>query len=299
MEFNTFLSLADTEVADLVRKNGPRVVVFPINGTRRWYLLEHGSPDSSVAGEPGQAGFLDVILARYVELFELIFDHGVSTLLTPILGPDIAARDASYRRLIHTALEEITGGERFREFYDRYDVRVRFYGDYQRYLDEHSPAIPERISRIQRATIGRIRHRLFWGMFAHDPVEAVGRLAIQQFEKHGRAPQRDDLVAGYYGEFIPPADVYIGMLPPRVFDYPLLDTGTTALYFTTAPSPYLTRRMLRRILFDMIYCQPEEGGYEIDDPDSLDSLRTYYQEHQGDLIGTGRLAAADRVWLPE
>jgi hypothetical protein len=220
-------------------------------------------------------------------------------LLTPILGPDIAARDAAYRRLIHTALEEITGGERFRKFYDRYDVRVKFYGDYHRYLEEHAPEIPERIHRIQNATVGRIRHRLFWGMFAHDPVEAVGRLAIQHSEKYGRAPQRDDLVAGYYGEFIPPADIFIGMLPPRVYDYPLLDTGKTALYFTTAPSPYLNRQMLRRILFDFIYCQPEEGGYEMEDPDSLDSLRTYYQDHQGDLTGTGRLAAADGVWLPE
>jgi hypothetical protein len=89
------------------------------------------------------------------------------------------------------------------------------------------------------------------------------------------------------------------MLPPRVFDYPLLDTGKTALYFTTAPSPYLNRQMLRRMLFDFIYCQPEEGGYEMEDPVSLDSLKTYYQDHQGDLTGTGRLAAADHVWLPE
>ncbi len=57
--------------------------------------------------------------------------------------------------------------------------------------------------------------------------------------------------------------------------------------------------MLRRILFDLIYCQTEEGGYEMEDLDSLGLLKTYYEDHQGDLIGTGRLAAEDRVWLPE
>ena len=295
MDFENFLALSDADMAALVRREGPRVVVFPINGTRRWYLLEHGRDDSPASG----GGFLDVILDRYAELFELFFDHGVSTLLTPILGPDIVARDSAYQRMVLAALGDITGGERFMKFYDRYDVRVRFYGEYGRYLETHAADVPDRIRRVQEATGDRIRHKLFWGMFAHDPVEMIGRFAIAYHEETGRVPQRDNLVTHYYGEYIPPADIFIGMMPPRVFDFPLLDTGGTALYFTTTPSPYLDREMLRRILHDFIYHRPSEEEYEMEKPDALEELDEFYRLHRRDLAGAGRLVAGGRVWLPE
>ena len=39
--FERFLQLPTAEVAALVRATGPKVCVFPFNGTRRWFLLEH------------------------------------------------------------------------------------------------------------------------------------------------------------------------------------------------------------------------------------------------------------------
>jgi tuberculosinol/isotuberculosinol synthase len=297
MNLDSFLALSDTDTADIVRRDGPRVVVFPINGTRRWFLLEHGN-GAQDAGE-SDAGFLDLILDRYIALFQLIFDHGISTVLSPVLGPDIAARESAYQRMVHAALEEITGSGRFAGFYARCDVRVRFYGDFDPYLETNAPEIPERIRRIQESTGDRIRHKLFWGMFAHDPVETIGRLAIRHNEETGRHPQRNDLVTRYYGEFIPPADIFIGMMPPRVYDFPLLDTGRTALFFTTAPSPYLDREMLRRILFEYLYNGPEDEAYESDHPDDWDELAAFYRNHRRDLTGTGRLVADGRVWLPD
>ena len=41
MDIETFQSMPTTEVANLVREAGPKVCVFPINGTRRWFVLEH------------------------------------------------------------------------------------------------------------------------------------------------------------------------------------------------------------------------------------------------------------------
>jgi hypothetical protein len=136
-------------------------------------------------------------------------------------------------------------------------------------------------------------------MFAHDPQETIGRFAIEHHSVKGRAPHRDELVTRYYGEFIPPADIFIGMLPPRVFDFPLLDTGSTALYFTTAPSPYLDREMLRRILFDFIYNRPTEEAYEMEHPESWELLNGFYREHRRDLTGAGRLVSGGRIWLPD
>jgi len=39
---DSFLNLPKPEIAKLVRESGNQVCVFPINGTRRWFALEHG-----------------------------------------------------------------------------------------------------------------------------------------------------------------------------------------------------------------------------------------------------------------
>jgi len=43
VSLENFLELPAKEVAQLVRDSGPKVVVFPINGIRRWFMLEYGS----------------------------------------------------------------------------------------------------------------------------------------------------------------------------------------------------------------------------------------------------------------
>ena len=40
-----FLNLPVEEVAKAVRAKSPKSIVFPFNGTRRWFLLEHGRSD--------------------------------------------------------------------------------------------------------------------------------------------------------------------------------------------------------------------------------------------------------------
>ena len=39
--FERFLQLPTEEVAALVKATGQKVCVFPVNGTRRWFMLEH------------------------------------------------------------------------------------------------------------------------------------------------------------------------------------------------------------------------------------------------------------------
>ena len=133
MDLKAFLDLRLDEVAEIVRKNGPRVLVCPVNGTRRWFHIEHG--------ERASDGFLNLILERYRALMTLFFSHGVSTLLTPILGPDIVRRGGEYQAMVLQALREICAGEEFEAFYYEQDVRVRFYGDYGEYFKEQWPQV--------------------------------------------------------------------------------------------------------------------------------------------------------------
>ncbi len=292
MEFETFVNLEDSAIASLVEEKGPRVVVCPINGTRRWYLLE-------ARKESSETNFLQVILDRYLAIFELFFSHGIATLLTPILGPDIVNRGKQYTQMVFDALEEITTGEKYKAYYGKRDVRVRFYGDYNHYFAEYAPELFTKLSEIQAHTRDNLKHKLFWGMFAHDPVEKIARIAIDYYEETGNHPKRPDVVTKYYGEYLPPADIFIGMMPPSVFDYPLLDTGDTALYFTTAPTPYLNEEMLRRILYDYMFVRRIDDDYSELSPSNWEELGAFYDVHLGDIYGLGKKTARGSVWLPE
>ena len=52
---------------------------------------------------------------------------------------------------------------------------------------------------------------------------------------------------------LPPVELFIGFDKFTVFDMPLLTTGEEDLYFSVSPSPYMTIRQLRAILYDHLY----------------------------------------------
>ena len=92
----TFLQLSNSEVADLVRSNGSQVCVFPINGTRRWFLLEHGQAEFADWAE----AYAELTGRRHIEMYKLMFRHGLDTLVTPIFGGEILNRGDEYMQKI-------------------------------------------------------------------------------------------------------------------------------------------------------------------------------------------------------
>jgi len=121
MEIETFLNLPTAEVARLVRAAGPQVCVFPINGTRRWFMLEY--PEQAATDLTD--AYLRITWQRQLELYKLFFDHGIDTLLTPIFGPDLLERGEEYRQLLEPGLLWFTQDQDMLDFYHAYDVRVR------------------------------------------------------------------------------------------------------------------------------------------------------------------------------
>ena len=63
MEQETFLHLPNEDVAHIVREAGQKVCVFPINGTRRWLMLEH--PEA--VAEDFVEAYLNIAGRRHVE----------------------------------------------------------------------------------------------------------------------------------------------------------------------------------------------------------------------------------------
>jgi hypothetical protein len=93
------------------------------------------------------------------------------------------------------------------------------------------------------------------------------------------------------------ATLFIGFDKFCVFDYPLLASGNEDIYFTVAPSPYLSEQAFRRILYDHIYSRrSSEPDWEKMPGAQADELRRYYRNHRDEVPGVGYLRQG--LWIP-
>ncbi|MBN1313215.1 MAG: diterpene synthase [Anaerolineae bacterium] len=286
-----FMALPRDVLAELV---GARniVVCFPINGTRRWFTLEHG----------GKADFnenyIDTIARRHVEIYRLFFDHGMDTLLTPVFGSELLNRGEEYMQLAAEGLSQLATSPIFTNFYRECDVRARFYGDYRRFFGPTPYAyLIDLFDSATAETAGHSRYRLLIGVCANDATEMISELSVQYFQTHGYVPERRALVEMYYGEYIAPVSLFIGFSKFNVFDMPLLALGDEDLYFTVSPSLYITEQQLRTILYDHLFARRvPEPDYAALSPEAWERMRTSYRRHRKTVLGIGMLR--DGIWYP-
>lgn len=288
-----FLELPTEEVANIVRSSGTRVCVFPFNGTRRWFLLEHSNELASEA-----EAYIETTLRGYVRVYKLLFDHGIETVLAPVFGKEILTRGEKYMALIGDSMKLIAYHPEFISLYDKHQVRVRFYGDYRKELESQFSHITEAFDKVTARTLGYDRHKLLYGVFATDATQAVAELSIEYHKTYNRIPKREELVRMYYGEGLEQADIFIGFEKFAAFDYPLLQSGNESLYFTIAPSLYMTETLFRKILHDHIYHRPTvELDYDLLAENERTALREYYHLRRDDAFGVGRVV--DGIWYAE
>ena len=294
--FEQFLQLPAQEVAALVHASGQKVCVFPVNGTRRWFLLEHASQIKDDFFE----AYMNVSIQNHVELCAMLFEHGIDIVLAPVFGRELMRRGDEYtQRVGIDGLVRTATDPNYRQFFEQYDVRVRFYGDYRDVLTgtPYEYALNS-IYEVTEATKDNKSFRLFFGVFADEFTETVSRLSVEHYLAHNAIPDRQTLVQKYYGEDLPPVSLFIGFDKFSVFDMPLLSTGEEDLYFSLSPSPYMTRHQLRSILFDHLYVRPApEPDYTKLTKDERDWLREYYRKNKDYAFGVGKLKF--NLWLPE
>lgn len=294
MELETFQALPTPEVAQLVRAGGMQAVLLPMNGTRRWFLLEHaGLAESDVQT------YLDVTSHRHVDICRMMFDHGLPTLLLPTFSVHQYDRGARYLPVIAEALSRLISHPAYLEFYRAHQVRVRFYGDYRKYLADTPYAyLGDQFDAIAAQTSAHDRHRIFYGMFAHDATETTAELAVRYYQAHGRIPDKRALIEMYYGEDLPSVDLFIGFSKFRASDFGPVATGREALYFSVSPSPYLTERQWRDILYDYLYARRgPKLDYAALSPAARAEMQKFYRTNIGRTVGVGAQHPAG-FWYP-
>jgi adenosine tuberculosinyltransferase len=291
-----FLALPMEEVARLVRAAGSQVCVFPNDGTRRWYALEHAGK----AGEDPFTAYLEASGHRHVELYRLFFEHGIDTLLAPIFGGDTFKRGEAYmQKVALDGLRRVAEAAEFVRFYDEYHVRVSFYGEYRKALAgiPQADALMAAFEAVSARTRLYAGHRLFYGVFAGEAAGSLAEMAVRSFQETGRVPDQRRMVELYYGEFIEPVSFFIGFEKFCAYDYPLLSTGMEDLYFMVAPSSYLGEKTLREILYDHLYTRRvPDPDYQSVPPGDRHWWKEFYTANQEVVLGTGTLKAG--IWVP-
>jgi len=296
ISFEQFLQLPTPEVATLVKATGPKVCVFPINGTRRWFLLEHGDE----IGNDFFESYINASIKNHSELCALLFDHGVETILAPVFGRELMRRGDEYtQRVGIEGLVRTATDKNYRSFFEKYKVKVRFYGDYRDVLTgtPYEYALKS-VYELTEVTKHHTAFRLFFGIFADEVTETIARLSVEHYLAQGSIPDKEALVRKYYGEDLPPVSMFIGFDKFSVFDMPLLATGEEDLYFSVSPSPYMTEHQLRAILYDHIYVRRSpEPDYTKFTEEEIVWLRDYYRRNKDYAFGVGKLKF--NLWFPE
>lgn len=282
--FEDFLQLSTEEVAALVRASGTKVCVFPFNGTQRWFLLEHSGENQWEHPEV----YIEETIKAYIQLYRMLFEHGIETVVAPVLGKHTLERGEEYMTAIGESMRLFGEHPAFTSFYTDYDIRVRFYGDYRKELEKRYPHIIQAFDQVTELTLAHGKHRLLYGVCADEASEAIGELSIQYYLAHGKAPSRGELIQMYYGEQIEEAHIFIGFESFTIFDHPMLNTGEENLYFMVAPSLYMTPTLLRKILFDHMYLRPvPEPDYLKMSQDDFETMRRVYRDERDSAFGVG------------
>ena len=287
-----FLNLPAEEVAKAVRTKGSKSIVFPFNGTRRWFLLEHGRSDHE---NPAQA-YVDITAQAYIATYKLVFDYGLDTIIAPVFGGEIFNRGEEYMREIGTGMTLLAEHPAFHEFYKEYDIRVYFYGEYRKQFEPTPYAYVSGIfDKATQQTAHHKQRRLFYGVCAEDATSSIAELSVRFFQKTGRIPTREEMIETYYGEYIEKADIFIGFEKFNVFDYPMLGWGEESLYFTASPSLYMNERQMRNILYDYLYLRPvQDPDYFTMPQKDFEAMRKFYEVNREATYGVGEMRGG--IW---
>lgn len=294
MDIDTFLKLPTGEVAKIVQAHGPKVCVFPINGTRRWFLMEH-----ELSSDDYTSAYLSAIIENHIALYKLFFEHGIETLLTPALGTDLWERGDEYVQMVAEGFAALANHPEFLAFFDQYQVKASFYGDYRKFLSKTKYShLLDTFDAVKQKTAQNNQCRLFFGLFASDATESVAELSVAYYQQRGAIPNKQKIIELYYGEYVQPVSFFIGFDKFSAYDMPLLTSGFEDLYFTVSPSAYLSQNQLREILFDHIYSRPvEEPEYSEMSQESWKEMKTFYQVYRETTLGIGIIR--DGIWYPK
>ena len=257
-----WLQLDDRVISRIVAQRVSTAVIY-LNGTRRWFLSQSKRWDD----------YAKVTGLAHRQLCQLLYDHGIQTLIQPLLGYDLLERGPDYvKMVVEQGLGELTKPA-YRNWYHQAEIRVTFYGNWSDILDKMGYSEVKHLLQLVAETSVYDDHKLLCGAFADEGLDNIVSMAKE-------VSQGEELLNRYYGQPVGPVDLIIGSGQPAIWDLPLLDVNKASLYFLQAPTFCLSRETLRQILYDHLY-------QRINDDELYDNLPAQAWR-RAEVLGIGR-----------
>ncbi len=303
IEVDKFIGLSTKEMCEVLkRERSPRLGVFVPDGSRRLVLAF----TDAVPGSEEFFRLCAVLPAKHLlESLKVFFDHGLPTLLVPIMSRSVFNRGEDYRRF--TALDGLKilfKDPNWRKFYAQYDIRVCVYGDPEMLRGTVCEPVLAWMRETLEQTIAYQTHTLYYAIGESPRMgENIAAAGIAFYQQYGRPPTTEEQIRQYYGEPLPPADFFImsskmsglGALPRFLVD------GDTEVYFFPVPGMLgLTEETYRLILQDLLF---HRSGLRAEKPGASGTvahraaMKEYYTRNVKTVLGLGRQIGS--VWVPE
>jgi hypothetical protein len=220
-----------------VRAVAPATIIFVAGGTRRKAVSMGLSTESDA--------YAAWTRQQMIACFDLIFQHGVKNIFTPMVGPTNFNEVGKYREQLVDWIAWGLSGEDALADYEKLGWRIRLL------TDETIPKLKETADRLHAIIPAKYEHTL-WIHIVPD-AELPWRWLLSAV-KNNNVSTRQEAIQALYGEDVPPVSLYLGHGKPEIFDefLPLL-TGKVQCYWRQNLGYDLDEQLLRNILYDYAF----------------------------------------------
>ena len=228
-----FLTAPLTDIKQLA----PASLVFVAGGTRRKAVSVGISTESDA--------YMAWTRQQMIACFNLLFQHGVTHIFTPLIGPTNFNEVGKYRdRLIDWIVEGLSGPDALAD-YEQLGWRVRLL------TDETIPKLKALAERLHHMTPPTYTHTL-WIMVL-PKADGPWQWLLTAAQK-ANVQTRQGAIEVLLGEEVAPVSLYLGHGKPEIFEglTPFL-AGNVACYWRQNLGYDLDERLWRTILYDFVY----------------------------------------------
>lgn len=291
-----WLTLPREEIARHTRARH-LALMFSIDGSRRHYLLTHPERNGDFTDFDDYARFT---AQAYVNVYDLLFELGVETILTSMLYPPNFLRGEPYLAHSLRVSRESYCHDPFAGLYRKWNVRARLYGDWQ--IAPNAAPIRDGLNELdaELAALTPTGERLL--LLGHNAGAFNDEMIARTLEfaaANGRAPAELELRDACFPHGPEKLDILIaaGCLRWGSIVPPVLDRGITDCYSLTNLALDVRESTLRRILYDHLFLRWLHADFDDYTPDILGQYAAYYATHAEGVVGLGRVVGPG-AWYP-
>jgi undecaprenyl diphosphate synthase len=301
-----FLSLPTSKIANIVKQKGiPKTCVLIPDGGRRYALaLLKLDPNKKDYEEK----YTEVETEEFLENVKIILNHGIKNLIFPLLKHENFDRDKRFvEKAINLGLKRLLKDNKWCEFYNKYGIKIKVYGDFDFIKNNGFEYIIEWIDEIEQTTNQNSNYKIFYGVACSNKYEIprLMDLTIDFYKINNRKPNFKEKLTLYYGDEIDDVDIFIRPTEVRDSDIqpPLISGNRTQMYFPVAPNYMsITSEIFKEILYDYLFCRSSILGSKVYSKVDMDytylkDIEIYYKENKKKVLGIGKRIG--NFWIPE